>query len=145
MTAAATTPSERRHPWRAEARATLALAWPLILTNVAMSLIGATDVVMVGWLGPQQLAAASIGFNLCMAFAIFAMGLVTATAPMMASERGRMPHSVRDIRRTFRQGLWIALAVAIPGWAVLWHAGPILVALGQQPVLAAEAENPSRS
>ncbi len=142
MTAASPAlPDATRHPWRAEARATLALAWPLVLTNVAMSLIGATDVVMVGWLGPQQLAAASIGFNLCMAFAIFAMGLVTATAPMMASERGRMRHSVRDIRRTFRQGLWTALAVVIPGWAVLWHAGPILVALGQQPALAAEAES----
>ena len=57
MTAATLPPTDAsRHPWRAEARATLALAWPLILTNVAMSLIGATDVVMVGWLGPQQLA-----------------------------------------------------------------------------------------
>ena len=48
------------HPlqgFRAEFRATLALAWPLVLTNLTMSLIGATDVLMVGRLGPTELAA----------------------------------------------------------------------------------------
>jgi MATE family multidrug resistance protein len=127
--------------WRQELHATLALAWPLVLTNVAMSLIGATDVVMVGWLGPTELAAVSLGFNLCMIFAIFSMGLVTATAPMLASQRGRMPHSVRDMRRTFRQGLWIAVAVMVPVWVLLWQAEQLLLALGQQPELAAKAQS----
>lgn len=127
--------------WRLELRATLTLAWPLVLTNVAMSLIGATDVVMVGWLGPTELAAVSLGFNLCMIFAIFSMGLVTATAPMLASQRGRMPHSVRDMRRTFRQGLWIAVAVMVPVWMLLWQAEQLLLALGQQPELAAKAQS----
>ncbi len=140
MTTAAI-PMDRQSPWRDELRATLALAWPLILTNLSMSLIGATDVVMVGWLGPTELAAASLGFNLCMTAAIFCMGLVTATAPMMASERGAKAHSVRDIRRTFRQGLWVAVAVVIPLWAVLWQAEDVLLVLGQQPDLAAKAQS----
>lgn len=129
------------NPWRSEFRATLALAWPLILTNLSMSLIGATDVVMVGWLGPAELAAASLGFNLCMIAAIFCMGLVTATAPMMASERGRKSHSVRDIRRTFRQGLWLALSIIMPVWLILWQAEALLLLLGQQADLAAQAQS----
>lgn len=92
-------------PWRAEFRATQRLAWPLILTNLSLTLIGATDVVMIGWLGAKELAAASLGSSMMMATVIFCMGLITATAPMMASERGRKAHSVRDLRRTFRQGL----------------------------------------
>ena len=119
----------------------LALAWPLVLTNVAMAAIGATDVLMVGWLGPTQLAAASLGFNLAMLCAIFCMGLLTATAPMMASERGRKPHSVRDIRRTVRQGLWAALVLMIPVWLFLWQAESILLALGQRSDLAALAQD----
>ena len=106
-----------------------------------MSLIGATDVVMVGWLGPTELAAASLGFNLCMTATIFCMGLVTATAPMMASERGAKAHSVRDIRRTFRQGLWVAVAIMIPIWLVLWQAEAVLLTLGQQAELASKAQS----
>ena len=70
------------HPWRTEARATIALAWPLVLTNVAQALIHATDVVLLSWAGPRTLAAATLGLNLYLAFLIFGMGLVTAAAPI---------------------------------------------------------------
>ena len=39
----------------------LALAWPLMLANLTMQLIQATDVVLLGWLGPMELAAAALG------------------------------------------------------------------------------------
>ena len=44
-------------PWGAEARATLLLAYPLILTNLTQAGIQATDVVLLGWAGPSVLAA----------------------------------------------------------------------------------------
>lgn len=123
-------------PWRAEFRATQRLAWPLILTNLSLTLIGATDVVMIGWLGAKELAAASLGSSMMMATVIFCMGLITATAPMMASERGRKAHSVRDLRRTFRQGLWLSVAISSFVWIVLWQTSPILRMLGQNDDLA---------
>ena len=110
-----------QHPWRHELRATISLAWPLILSNLTMALIGATDVLMLGWLGARELAAATLGFNLAMTAAIFCMGLITASAPMMATEIGRMQHSVRDVRRTFRQAMWAATAVILPFWIILWN------------------------
>jgi MATE family multidrug resistance protein len=125
-----------RARWAEEARATLALAWPIVLTNLAQVALGATDVVMMGWLGPEALAAGGLAVNLNFAVLIFAMGLVTATAPLMAQELGRKPHSVRDIRRTVRQGLWTATVIAFPIWFILWQAEPILLFLGQQPRLA---------
>ncbi|GAB5480858.1 MAG: MATE family efflux transporter [Parasphingorhabdus sp.] len=127
------------NPWRHEASTTLKLAWPLILSNLTMALIGATDVLMIGWLGARELAAATLGFNLAMSCAIFCMGLVTASAPMMASEIGRMSHSVRDVRRTFRQAIWTAVTVIIPFWILLWNTESILVYFGQQPDLAHNA------
>ena len=51
-------------PWRAEARATLVLAYPLVLTNVAQSLVHVTDVILLGRLGARTLAAAALGVNL---------------------------------------------------------------------------------
>jgi len=126
--------------WLGEARATLALAWPLILTNVAQALIHATDVVLLGWAGPRTLAAGTLGINIYFAFLIFGMGLVTAAAPMLAREIGARRHSVRDVRRTVRQAMWAAAAVSAPIWLILWHTAPLLVALGQDPGLAADAQ-----
>ena len=125
--------------WGAEIRATLALAWPMVMTNLAQTAMTTTDVIIIGRLGPTALAAAALATNLYFAFLIFAIGIVTATAPMMARELGRNRHAVRDIRRTFRQGLWSAVAVAVPMWIILWQAEWILLRLGQEPALASQA------
>lgn len=131
-------PSPAR-PWRSEAAATALLAGPLVLTNVAQSAINATDVVLLGWLGARELAASSIGLNLYLVFLIFGMGLMMAASPIMAKELGARRHSVREVRRTVRQALWSAATIALPTWAILWNAEPILILLGQDPALSREA------
>ena len=131
--------------WRDEIRATVALAWPLILTNLSQSLIQSTDVLLLGWAGPKVLAAATLGINLDYACFIFGIGLVYAASPMVAKELGARRHSVRDVRRTVRQTLWSAAALVLPIWAVLWNTRPILLAMGQDPALAEGAETFGRA
>jgi len=125
--------------WTAEALATIALAWPLILTNVAQTAMTTTDVLLMGRLGSEALAAGALGANLYFGTMMFGLGLTTATAPMIARELGRKGHSVRDVRRTVRQGLWAAVVIVVPIWIVLWHAEEILLAMGQRPDLASQA------
>lgn len=132
-------PDATPSPWKTEARATLALALPLILANLAQSIIHATDLIFLGRLGPDALAAASLAINIYTPFFLFGLGLVAAVAPMVAAERGRKKHSVRDIRRTVRQGLWLSVAVVIPMWMILWQTESILLAMGQEPDLARDA------
>jgi MATE family multidrug resistance protein len=120
-------------------RAMLALAWPMVLTNLAQTAMTATDVMMMGRLGAHTLAAGSLGANLYFAPLIFGLGLMLATSPMIATELGRKRHSVRDLRRTVRQGLWVAIMISVPIWIVLWNAERILLAMGQEPALAADA------
>jgi MATE family multidrug resistance protein len=127
--------------WRDEFRAMLALAWPLILSNLTMSLIQATDVVLMGWLGPHELAASALGVNLAMSTTIFCMGLVIAAAPIMAADLGRRFNNVREVRRTFRQSVWIACVIVIPAWILMWNTEAVLLALRQQPDLAATAQH----
>ncbi|HEX8402342.1 MAG TPA: MATE family efflux transporter [Allosphingosinicella sp.] len=127
--------------WRVEAWATLLLAYPMVLTNLAQSLIHATDIVLLGRVGPEALAAAALGVNLYIFCLIFGMGLMTAAAPMIARERGARPHSVRDVRRTVRQGMWTAVLIALPMWALLWNTKAILILLGQDPALAEGAQS----
>lgn len=122
-----------------ELRATIALATPLVLSNLSQIALQTTDVIMMGWLGPDALAAGTLGTNLNFAFLIFGMGLVTATSPLIAIELGRRRHSVREVRRSVRQGIWAAITYSLPVWVVLWQAEPILLLLGQEPALVREA------
>ncbi|WP_076436119.1 MULTISPECIES: MATE family efflux transporter [unclassified Bosea (in: a-proteobacteria)] len=126
-------------PWLAEASAMLTLGWPMVLTNVAQTAMTATDVVMMGHLGPDSLAAGALGSNLYMAFLIFGIGVMAAVSPMTAIELGRNRHAVRDVRRTVRQGFWAAATMAVPMWLALWQAEAILTAMGQDQALAKAA------
>ncbi|MEM8697283.1 MAG: MATE family efflux transporter [Pseudomonadota bacterium] len=129
----------RTTPLRAEIRATLALALPLIVGNFAQAAINTTDVLILGRYDVDALAASALGVNIFIAFAIFAVGLVTAASPMIASERGRKPHSIRDVRRTVRQACWASAAVCIPIWAMLWNTEAIMRLLGQDAALSEAA------
>lgn len=114
----------------------LALAWPLVLANFTQQAITATDVLLVARLGAHELAATTLALNLTYTFNMLLFGLVTATSPMMATALGRGTRTVRDVRRTFRAGLWL-LAFALPVyWLVLWQIEPIMIAAGQDPALA---------
>ena len=126
-------------PWRMEAGALVALALPMIAGNIAWAGIAATDLLLLGRLGTEAVAAGALAINLFNALLIFGMGLVTAAAPLIANARGRRRHSVRDVRRTVHQTLRAALFFVLPAWALLWQSEPILLALGQQPDLAHEA------
>src|SRR5919205_3674138 len=112
------------HAWRAELRATLALAWPLILANVTQQVIQATDVLLMGRLGATQLAAATLALNMTFTLNLFLLGLLIASSPLMATALGQRSNSVRDMRRTFRAGLWILIIGLPPYWLLLWHVGP---------------------
>lgn len=127
-------------PWRTEARATLALAWPIVLTNVAQIAMTTTDVMILGRLGPEALAAGGLGANLYFALIIFGIGVTAAVSPMLARALGENRFAVREVRRTVRQGLWISVLLALPMWAVFWFAAPVLRAIGQNPDLAAQAQ-----
>jgi MATE family multidrug resistance protein len=118
-------------PWAYELQGTALLAGPLIVTSVAQMAINATTTVMVGRLGPADLAAAALANALYTSFLVFSIGLVSAVAPMLANERGRHRHAARELRRTVRQGFWAGLAIALPAWLILWQVEPILHFLRQ--------------
>ncbi|QDM29801.1 MATE family efflux transporter [Tardiphaga sp. vice304] len=118
----------------------LALGWPLVLTNIAQIALTTTDVIVLGRVSAEALAAGALGVNLYLAILIFAIGLITATSPMMAEAIVRRLHVVREIRRTFRQGLWSAVMITVPAWIVLWHTEAIMLAFGQEAQAAADAQ-----
>lgn len=118
----------------------LVLAWPLILANVTQQVIQATDVLLMGRLGATQLAAATLALNLTFTLNVFLLGLIMAASPLMATALGQRSNAVRDVRRTFRAGLWLLFFALPPYWLLLWHAGTFMLAFGEAPQLAEQGQ-----
>ena len=111
----------------------------MVLTNLAQTAMTLTNLMMLGRVSADTLAAAALGNNLYFAPMVFGLGFMLATVPMMAREVGRNRHSVRDLRRTVRQGFWAAVLIVMPVWLLLWQGEAILLAMGQEPALARDA------
>jgi MATE family multidrug resistance protein len=131
---------QEKGAWRDEWRATLSLAWPLVLANLTTQAINATDVLLMGRLGATQLAAATLALNLTFTFNLLMLGLVIASSPMMATALGQRFNAVRDVRRTFRAGLWLIALMLPPYWLILWHVGAIMRGFGISEELASQGQ-----
>lgn len=142
-----TSPHPEHAPsWREEARRTLALAWPLALTNLSQHAMTLTDAVILGWLSTEALAAATLGANLYWMMMAPALGVALAAGPMLAQARGRARRGgglgrgwMREMRRAARSAVWAVAMLLIPSWALLWLGAPLLRGMGQDPGLAALA------
>jgi MATE family multidrug resistance protein len=126
-------------PFRVELGATLRLAAPLALANLLQMAIYATDVVFIARLGEAPLAAASLATALVGQMVWTFSGLTGAVAPLVAAELGRRRHAVREVRRSVRMALWLALACAALGLAVCQAGEFLLLAAGQDPQVASLA------
>lgn len=126
-------------PWRIELGATLQLAAPLALTNLLQMLVHAIDVMFVARLGTDALAASSLGITV---FGLTMWGLSAltgASAALIAAELGQRRHAVREVRRSVRMALWLAVASGLIGMAICSAGEDLLVLSGQSPVIAAKA------
>ncbi|KQN00287.1 MATE family efflux transporter [Sphingomonas sp. Leaf25] len=125
---------------RAELAATLRLAAPLVGANLLQMAVYAVDVVFVVRLGTVELAAATLGVYAYSVILFALSGLVGAVAPIIAAERGARSHAVREVRRSFRMALWIAVLGSVPFMALLAHGDALLLTTGQDATVAARAD-----
>ena len=121
---------------RGEIAATFALAWPIVLTNVAINFMTTTDVMFLGRLSPEALAAGALGFNFYTPPFLFCIGVVGAAAPLAAAKIGARARDFAGVRVVGHQALLTAMALTLPFWALFWYAGGILRAIGEPPELA---------
>ena len=123
--------------WRQELGGTLALAGPIAATQVAYVSIGVVEALMLGRLGAGELAAGGLGMTLFTIPFLFGLGIVSAIAPIASQARGaREPQMVR---RSVRQGLWVATLIGAICVLVLGEAEAIFLLLGQSEANAARA------
>jgi MATE family multidrug resistance protein len=124
-----------RSPVFSEIRATLAVAAPLAVANLAQMAMGLTNTIMVGHLGAAPLAAAGLGGVLYFMLLMLCQGVLTSVAPLAAHAIGADDHPTAG--RVAGAGLIVAAALAAPVIAILTVIPWLLGALGYEPGLAA--------
>lgn len=125
--------------WRAELGALTRIAGPLVGANLLQMAVYASDVIFVARLGTEALAASTLAVYLYSVILFALSGLASAAAPLIAAELGRRRHAVREVRRSFRMALWLAVASALLFTIPLSQAETILHWMGQDPHASAQA------
>lgn len=126
-------------PFKAELGATLRLAAPLAVANLLQMAVFATDVIFVARLGQEALAASSLAIAIVALLLMAMHGVTGAVAPLIAAEVGRRRNSVREVRRSARMALWLAVGLGTAGIGVCQFGGWLMLATGQDPVVSARA------
>lgn len=141
-----------RTGWRVEALATLALAWPIVLTNLSQMAMALTETLLLGRLSAEAQAGGLLGSSLYFAVIAPAFGLALAAAPLQAIARGEGRRAggagrgwVRALRRATRSSMWACGLVCVPCCVLLWHTESVLLLSGQEPALAALAGDYARA
>jgi MATE family multidrug resistance protein len=112
------------------------LAWPIVLNQLASSLMTTIDTLMVGRLGPQALASMTLAHLLWVLVVIFAIGLFSALSPLL-NDALSQNKKIR-IRLLVQHALWIALGVTLLAWLMFYLSPWLLRMAGQDPSLIAD-------
>jgi len=124
--------------WSAHYRASLVLGLPLIGTQLAQMGINFIDLVMLGWLGAETLAASVLATTIFFIVLVAGFGLSSAVMPLVARAAGE--DDVRSMRRAVRMGLWVVMVFSLLMMPILWNTENILLLMGQEPDLASAAQ-----
>lgn len=114
--------------YRAEARASFLLAYPVMISMLGQVMTGVADSVMIGWTGAVPLAASSLANSFFGVLLFFGIGVSYAITPLVAEAAGSGDD--RTIIDTLRHGLiinlvtgFILVSIVVAGQSVLGHIG----------------------
>ncbi len=109
----------------------LKLAIPLVGAQIAQSLTGFCDTIMMGRLGAETIAAGGLASWTFIATLNVAGGLVLGISPLVAEAYGA--GQKKRIETLTRQGFWLVLFLAIPTILMIPQLDEMMLHLGQIP------------
>ena len=119
------------------AKKTLALGLPLAGSQIAQFAVHMTDVVMMGWYGLDELAALVLASGFWFILFILLAGFAFAVVPLVATAAGQ--GDTTTVRRATRMAIWLSVLAAVAIYPIFGFSDDILVLLGQEPHIAAQA------
>ena len=128
--------------FRAELRAMVQLALPIVAVQLGQMLMGVVDTIMVGHVSAEAIAAVALGNLYFFGAAIFGMGALMALDPVVAQAVGA--GDTVAVARGVQRGLVLAFGLSVVASALLLPARPVLALLHQPPGVAAVAATYAR-
>lgn len=123
--------------WNSHFKALLTLGVPLVGSNLAQFLIQLTDSIMLGWYSVEALAAVTLAGGIHFLALMLGAGFGIVVSPLVAAAEAR--GDTTEARRVTRMGMWLCVGYALlmlPGYLLTES---LLLALGQDPDMAALA------
>jgi MATE family multidrug resistance protein len=90
----------------------VALAVPVVLSELGWMAQGVVDTIMVGRLGPAAIGAVALGNAICYTPSLFGVGLLLGLDTLVAQAYGRNDHD--ECHRWLAQGVYLACIAAVP-------------------------------
>ena len=125
--------------WGGELRALLGLGIPMAAAQFAQFLIFTIDILMIGRLSPEDLAAAALGTAIYYMLWMLGAGPVMAVTPMVSQALGADQNDTRDARRSMRMVLWVIFMMTPVIMLSLTQTEALANRLGQNPDVARKA------
>ena len=97
---------ESRARWNSELRAMIALAVPVVLSELGWVAQGVVDNIMVGRLGPVAIGAVALGNAVYYIPSLFGIGLLLGLDTLVSQAYGRRDHDA--CHRWLAQGVYLA-------------------------------------
>lgn len=98
--------------------------WPVLIAQIASISMMLIDTALLGHVGAVDLAAAAVGSCIYISVIMALVGILQAIAPLVAHCRGGGDGLA--IASLFRQGVWLAALLAVPGVLLMFFPEPLL-------------------
>lgn len=108
----------------------LRLAWPVVLAQVGIMLMGVVDTAMVGRVGTSAVAAVALGHIYWVNVTIFGLGILMVLDPVVSQATGANDRV--GVARGVQRGILMALALSVPT-ALLLIPGELFFGFLKQP------------
>ncbi len=115
----------------------VALAVPVVLSELGWMAMGVVDTIMVGRLGPAAIGAVALGNAICYTPSIFGVGLMLGLDTLVSQAYGREDHD--ECHRWLAQGVYLACFASLPIMLGIWLASLGFAHFG----IAAEVAGPA--
>jgi MATE family multidrug resistance protein len=123
--------------WKPELAAMVALAIPVVLSELGWMAQGVVDTIMVGRLGPAAIGAVALGNAVYYTPSLFGMGILLGLDTLVAQAYGRRDHD--GCHRWLAQGVYLACFVTPPLMLLIFLASFGFSAFGINAEVAAPA------
>ena len=107
----------------------LRLAYPVILGMLGHTFVAFADNVMVGQLGPAELAAVSLGNSFVFIGMSLGIGFSVAITPLVAEADGEGDNS--KAKNALKHGLLLCTTLGLLLFAMIWFSKPLLAHMDQ--------------